>query len=327
MKRPSCRWTCALAVLFLSTASRADQAFVLTPAATIEIPHSMGAFDLLRIDATRNRLMAAHEEAGTADYIDLQSEKLITRLKLGDAVDSAVDPEARFYYVSVQDGKRVAVVDAQALTAVASIKTPGPPDAILYDPKNRRVYVTHDDGGEVWIIDPVARRVIGSVPIPGAPELMVYDPRVDLIYLNIKTRDAVVVIDPAANQVVSQWSTLPATRPHGIAVDTATQRILSAGANGQLVALDARTGRVASSIEIAPKVDQIALDAAGGLLYCAGAAEMSVVRTSGGKLTLLGNFPTAGSARNVAIDPKTRTVWTTYTSGKRSFARSWRPSQ
>jgi hypothetical protein len=189
------------------------------------------------------------------------------------------------------------------------------------------VYVTHDDGTEVWVIDPSARRVVGTVTVPGAPEFMIYDESTDRIYLNIKSKNLVVVIDPSSNQVVSQWSTLPAEQPHGMALDVKGQRIFSAGGNGKLVVIDAKTGLVTNSIGIAPKVDQIALDAAGGIVYCAGVEQMSVVRAHDGKLTLLGNVATAATARNVAVDPKTRAVWSTFTNGESSFAKSWKPPQ
>ena len=240
-------------------------------------------------------------------------------------MDTAVDTDSGFYYVSVQEAGRVAVVDAETLKEVASVKTAGPTDAIIYEPKNKLVYVTHDDGTEVWVIDPRLRKVVGTVSIPGAPEFMIYDESTDRIYLNVKDKNLVVTIDPSSNKVVSQWSTLPATRPHGMAFDARTQRIFSAGANGKLVAIDAKTGAVVSSIDIAPKVDQIALDAAAGIVYCAGAERMSVVSAGEGKLTLLGNLVTAATARNVAVDPKTRAVWTTFTDGKSSFAKSWQP--
>jgi DNA-binding beta-propeller fold protein YncE len=145
--------------------------------------------------------------------------------------------------------------------------------------------------------------------------------------LNIKDKNLVVAIDPSSNKVVDRWTTLPAERPHGMALDVKAQRIFSAGGNGKLVAIDAKTGKVTNSSEIAPKVDQIALDTAGGFLYCAGAGRMSVVRVSGGKLTRLGDVTTAATARNVAVDPKTRTVWSTFTDGKSSFAKSWQPPQ
>src|SRR5882757_1249989 len=77
------RWLLALAPLAMSAASTAEPALSLAPAASIEIPQSTGAFDFLRVDAKRNRLLAAHEKDGTADYIDLQGNRLLARLKLG----------------------------------------------------------------------------------------------------------------------------------------------------------------------------------------------------------------------------------------------------
>jgi DNA-binding beta-propeller fold protein YncE len=314
-----------LILLSISAPSIADQPLALTSVASIEIPNSTGKFDFLRIDAKRHRLLAAHENDGTADYIDLHSNTLIARLKLGGAVDTAVNFDSSIYYVSVQEAERVAVVDAVTLKELATIKTPGPTDAILYQPKNRMVYVTHDNGAHVWVIDPAKSQVVATVSIPGAPEYMVYDDAADRIYLNIKDKDLVVVIDPAQNTVVAKWSTAPAALPHGLAIDVANHQIFSSGGNGKLVAIDTRTGKVTGSIDIAQKVDQIAFDAAGGLIYCAGPEKMSVIRASAGKLTALGDVATAATAKNVAVDPATRAVWTTYTDGKNSFAKAWMP--
>jgi DNA-binding beta-propeller fold protein YncE len=269
-------------------------------------------------------LLAAHVEDGTSDFIDLKNHSLMARVKVGGAVDTAMDLDSRFYYVSVQESERVAVLDAATLKEVNSIKVAGPTDAILYEPKNHRVYVTHDEGTDLWVIDPQAAKVVTSVAIPGVPEAMVYDPSTDRIYLNIKTKDVVAVIDPSANAVIAQWPTAPATGPHGLALDAASHRIFSAGANGKLVAIDTGSGAASGSVDITPKVDQIALDAGSGLLYCAGADRMSVVRVGGGTLSRLGELTTAPNARNVAVDPATRAVWTTYSDGKSSFAKGWR---
>jgi DNA-binding beta-propeller fold protein YncE len=307
----------------VSAVSVAGQ-LALDPAGSIEITQSSGKFDFLRIDSKRQRLLAAHEKDGTSDFIDLQKHALITRLKVGTAVDTAMDPESNFYYVSVQEGQRVAVVDAATLKEVNSIKTTGPTDAIIYEPKNHLVYVTHDDGTEVWVIDPKAAKIVATVAIPGAPEVMAYDESTDRIYLNIKTKDIVAVIDPKSNKVVAQWPTAPATKPHGLALDADNHRIFSAGDNGKLVVIDTKTGAVTDAVDIVPKVDQIAFGASSGLVYCAGTDRMSVVRATGGKVQLLGDMTTAATARNVAVDPATQAVWTTYTDGKSSFAKSWK---
>ena len=325
MKTMSMLIGASLALSPLAYGAAAEQALHLTPAASIEIPDSKGKFDFLRIDSKRGRLLAAHENDGTSDFVDLRKNTMIARLKVGGPVDTAVDEGSKFYYVSVQDPERVAVVDAETLKEVKSIKTPGPTDAIIYEPKNRMVYVTHDNGGDVWVIDPAAAKVVATIAIPGVPEFMVYDEKADRIYLNIKTKDMVAVIDPASNKVTAQWPTAPALQPHGLAYDAANHRIFAAGGNGKLVVIDTNTGSATGSIDIVPKVDQIAFDAVGELLYCAGADKMSVVRTSGGKMVALGELPTAATAKNVAVDPQTRAIWTTYTDGKSSFAKSWLP--
>ena len=200
--------------------------------ASIELPQSSGRFDFLRVDPNRNRLLAAHVQDGTSDFIDLKKHSLIARVKVGGAVDTATDIDSKYYYVSVQESERVAVLDAATLKEVNSIKTAGPTDAILYEPKNHRVYVTHDEGTEVWVIDPQGAKVVSTVAIPGVPEAMVYDPSTDRIYLNIKSKDVVAVIDPSTNAVIAQWPTAPAARPHGLALDVASHRIFSAGAVG-----------------------------------------------------------------------------------------------
>src|SRR5258708_32850612 len=91
----------------ISTVSMAAPPLALEPVASVEIPQSSGKFDFLRIDSRRQRLLAAHEKDGTSDFIDLRKHALITRLKVGAAVDTAMDPDSNFYYVSGRAEERV----------------------------------------------------------------------------------------------------------------------------------------------------------------------------------------------------------------------------
>ncbi|HEV7447460.1 MAG: hypothetical protein JWO04_5281 [Gammaproteobacteria bacterium] len=318
----------AVSVLTASAvASATGQNATVQPQASIEIPASKGKFDFLRVDDKRHRLLAAHENDGTADYFDLGSNKLIGRVKVGGAVDNAVDPDSKYYYVSVQEDQRVAVLDAATLKEVKSIKVDGPTDAIIYEPRNHMVYVTHDEGANVWVIDPATAKVVTSIEVPGVPEFMVYDESTDRIYLNIKSADTVAVIDPGTNKTVARWATAPATQPHGLALDSAHHRIFSAGANGKLAVIDTTSGKVVTSVPITAKVDQIAFDPKSQLVFCAGPDKMSMVRVAADGVEAAGDFATAATARNVAVDAKTGAVWSTYTDGKSSFARSWMPQK
>lgn len=323
--KTSSRVSCTLAALlsFSAAASAADPSF-LVPDTSIRIPASKGKFDFLAVDPVQHRLLAAHEKDGTADFIDLKTGTVLARLKVGPAVGIAADTKSGKYYVSVQDDKRVAVIDAKTLVETASIPTPGETDAILYDEKDDRVYVTNDNGKYLWAIDPVAGKVVAAIEVPDGPECMAHDAAKDRIYMNSKVHDEVVVIDTKSNTVVAHWATAAAKGPHGLVLDAKLGRIYVSGENGMLVALDTQSGGVVSSTGITTKVDQIAFDDATGLIFCAGPDHLSVARATAAGLEFVGNVDSAATAKNVAVDPTTHKVWTTYTDGTDSFAQSWR---
>lgn len=295
----------------------------LTAATTIEIKDSKGKFDFLTVDTFNRRLLAAHEKDETADFIDLGSSQVLARLKTGPAVGITPDASGTHYYVSVQDDKRIAVVDAINLKETSSIALPGETDAILFDAKDGCLYVTHDNGDELWAVDVASAKIKATIPMPNGPECMAHDASTDRIYLNSKTTSQVAVISTKTNKVEMLWPTAPATGPHGLAFDAETGRIYVAGENGILVAIDARTGKVVGHAPITTKVDQIAMDAETKRIFCAGPGKMSVVQATKDGVESLGDVPSAETAKNVAVDPATHLVWTTYTDGTNSYAKSW----
>ena len=297
---------------------------LLVDGPVITLPDSAGKFDFLEIDAARHRLLAAHEKDDTADFIDLTTLKVITRLKLGSVVHIITDPETGRYFVSAQGEQTMIALEGDTLKEIGRVKLPGELDALVLVPRHHRVYAAHDNGSHLWAIDTQTLAPEGEVVIPGAPEYVTYDSAADRIYLNIKTTDEVVVIDPGTNQITAHWPTAPAKSPHGIALDAARGRLYVAGGNGIAVALDLASGQVVSSTEIAKAVDQAAFDPKANRLYCAGAEKLSVVQVSDAGLTLLGHVATNATAHNVAVDHATGDVWTTYTDGKKAFAKSWK---
>lgn len=314
-----------LAFIRSSSAAAADTGKpLLVEGPVITLADSTGKFDFLEIDPARHRLLGAHEKDGTADFFDLNTGKLLGRLKLGTVVHIIPDPESGRYFVSAQGEQTVITLDGDTLKEVGLVRLDGELDALVLVPRHHQVYAAHDNGTHLWAIDTQTLAPVGEVVIPGAPEMMTYDPAADRIYLNIKATNEVVVIDPSTNQITAHWPTAPAKSPHGIALDAARGRLYVAGGNGMAVALDVKTGQVVSSTEIAKTVDQAAFDPKTNRLYCAGAEQLSVVKVDDSGLTLLGHVPTNTTARNVAVDHATGDVWTTYTDGKNSYAKSWK---
>jgi DNA-binding beta-propeller fold protein YncE len=172
------------------------------------------------------------------------------------------------------------------------------------------VYVDHDDGEDLWVIDPVARKIVATIAIPTAPEYILYDPEFDGLFQNIKSKPVTLVIDAKENTVAQTWSTLPAEKPHGLAIDPKTRRLFSAGGNGKLVVMDCTTGVCLKSVDIAPGVDQIAFDPGNQRIYCAsGQGKLSVLQETVEGAKSLGEVETPKGAHTLAVDPDTHSVW------------------
>jgi DNA-binding beta-propeller fold protein YncE len=326
MKTNALLLTSALAWLgaLIPAASASDAKPLLELVATIKIPNAKGSFDFIQMDVANRRLLACHTKEGTLDVIDVDQHVVLARIPTGAAQDVAADEKSGKYFVTVSDKKQVAIIDAKTLKVTNVVPTEGELDGMLLDAKNRRVYAAHDHGRSVWVIDVNTEKIVATVAIPGDPEVFVYDAKKDRVYLNIIPTHETVVIDPKTETVIEHWSIQPAQRPHGLVLDPDTGRLFSAGANSVLVAIDTATGKVVGSAKTGPKVDQIAFDRATKRIYAASDGMLTVLRESADGIETLGDFPVPKSGKNVAIDPKTHTVWTMSTDGKDSYAHAWR---
>jgi YVTN family beta-propeller protein len=310
----------ALFLIHTAAMTIAADAPPLIPEEPILIPDSHGKFDFIEFDSHTSRLLAAHPGNATLDVFDSVSGKLIKHVPAGVAQDAAIDEKAGKYYVSISAGKKLAAIDQGTLEKTGETPLGGPADIVCFDPKNGMAYVGHDDAAEVWVVDVAASKIVATIPIPEGPEGILYDVKNDRVYINSKSGDVVVVVDPATNKAIATWPVAPATKPHGSAVDMDGGRLFVVGANGKLVALDLKSGKVVGSADVASKVDQIAFDPGLKRVYCAsGEGVLSVVDAANGSLKALGNAPTHKGAHSVTVDPKTHAVWTAYADGDKSY--------
>ncbi len=301
-----------LAALTATQAQAAD-APLLTPQTPITVPGGAGGFDWMVVDSAKHRLLGSHPGKKTLVVLDLKTNA-VQQVDTGVAINGIAVDDADNKLFTAGGGQKVVIFDNTTLTKTGEIALTGPGDDIVLDTKNDMLYVCHDDGMEDWVINAKTNALVGSVAIAGAPEYAAYDPGADRLYQNIKPADVTQVINPNTNTVEASWPTAPMTSPHGLAVDTKTHRILSAG-QGKVVLLDQKTGKVLASTDIAPGyVDQIALDESTGRLYCAcgDAGMISVVQEKGDTLSLLGSVASHKKAHTLAVDPDTHAVWLSY---------------
>ena len=260
----------------------------LTPQVPILDPRAAGFFDYLQVDEKYRRLLVAHTGSRTFDVIDLNDNSVLRQESVGEA-----------------HGIAVIVKDDQ-------IPVGGPIDAVAFDTDTGMVYADRYDNSIV-VINAKTNKMSATIPVGGGLEYIVYDPGSGRIYQNIETTGDVVVVDPKLNRIVASWHASPAAQLHGLAVDSVSHRLFTAGANGKLAVLDTSTGAVITSVDIAPSVDQIAFDPGLRRVYCASSiGELSVVQETDTGAEHLADITVPRRTHSVAVDPVTHAVWIAY---------------
>jgi len=286
---------------------------IMTVGAPVPVPRAVGRFDYLIIDEKYRRLLAVHTSSNELLVVNIDTGEIERRVAVGRGHGVAIDILDGKIFVGTEDGY-ISQLNRRWLVENQRIYTNGPVDAIVFDPRNRRLYADHADGTEVWVVQANADKLMQfPVTIDKGPEFLEYDPVSDKIYQNITSTNSVAVIDPGTNAVIASWPVAVARDLRGLAVDGKGKRLFTAGVNGKLAVLDLGTGQVIQTIDIAPRVDQIAYDPIADRLYCAsGTGLLSVIGETGEGFGHIGDVPIPRGTHTLAIDPKTHNVWIAY---------------
>jgi DNA-binding beta-propeller fold protein YncE len=297
----------------------------LQPEKPIVLSGKSGHFDFMAADPSMKRILAAHKGAGTLQILESETGRPVLAVNTGESQGVAIDSSGGRYFVGNDGEHNVVTIDARTLKKTSSTAVDGAVDAIAFDSQDNTLYADEDDGTRLWVIDTTAGKVLTTVTLPGKPEVIEYDPTTDHLYQNIKDKNLVVRIDAKTRKIDATWSTLPALSPHGLAVDEKSNRLYVAGSNGKLVAMDATTGKVVSSTDIAPRVDQIAYDAENHTIYCACKGVISVVKVTDPGLALQSNVPSPAGAHTLAVDMN-HDVWVSFSDNQHSYLQKFKAS-
>jgi DNA-binding beta-propeller fold protein YncE len=246
-------------VCFGLVASATDQP--LKAGTPILLKNTKGRFDFLRLDNPHRWLLLAHTGNQTLDVFDLTSQSLMKSIATGAAQDTAMDNQHDRYFVSVSKPPQMAIIDTRNMEVIGDVQLPAAADLISYNHSTGLVYVCNDEAGEVWVVDPSSKRILSTITLPGnGMEEAVFDAQDKHLFQAVKEANLLCKVNSSDNKVLESWSTAPAESPHGIALIPDTELLLIAGGNGKLVLMNLGSGKVLSSTDIAPKVDEISYD-------------------------------------------------------------------
>jgi DNA-binding beta-propeller fold protein YncE len=159
-------------------------------------------------------------------------------------------------------------------------------------------------------------------------EDMAFDPDSKHLYQAIKGNATIAVVDTGSNKVMAAWPCAPGKGPHGIAILSENNGLLVACGNGKLLFFDRSSGKITATAAIGVKVDEMACDPGLHIAYCASRqGKISAVAVEANKLTALGEVADETSTGDIAVEPKTHTVWTAFKKGSQCFVQPFTPAK
>jgi DNA-binding beta-propeller fold protein YncE len=299
----------------------------LTAGDPIPLPGTKDGYDFIRVDTAGNRLLLGHEGNKSFDVFDLEAKKLLKVVPTSTSQDATTDAKRGSYYVSGNDPSRMVIVDSAKLEISGEVPTPANTDLIAFNPTTGLVYECNDTAGEIWVIDPAAKKIVTTIKIDGSGvEDLAFDPDYKHLFQAVKGKNTIAVIDPASNQVTATYPLAPDKGAHGIAIVPDSNGLLVACA-GKLVLMDRTNGKVLATVVTGPRVDEMAYDASLHIAYCASRqGKITCVSVEGDKLTALGDVADESGTGDIAVDPKTHTVWIACKKGDGCFAQPFTPA-
>ena len=269
-----------------------------------------GGWDYLSLDASAHRLFIARDDR--VMVVDASSGKLQGEIPgMQHAHGVALLPASHQAFVSNGHGDNVTVVDTDALKVTGHIAISGKdPDAIVFDDASGHLLTMNGHSSNISVIDAQAGKELTTIAVPGRPEFAVSDGAGQL-FLNLEDKNQLVRLDLAAKKVLNVWPLAPCDGPTGLALDKANHRLFSVCANGWLVVTDANDGHQVAKLAISKDPDAVAFDAQRKLILSSGGeGKLSVVaQDDANHYRVLGNLPTQPSARTLALDPQSHTVY------------------
>jgi len=268
-----------------------------------------GGWDYTTTDSVGRRIYVSH---GT-HVVVLDADTLE---KIGDIPDTqgvhgiAIATDSGHGFVSAGRTNNVTMFDLKTLKTLSVIPAGTNPDAIIYDPATQRVFAMNGRSGDITAINAADGKVAGTVAIGGKLEFAAADGK-GTIYVNVEDKSELAHVDAEKLTVLHRWPLAPCTEPSGLAMDTKSRRLFVGCDNKMMAVVNADTGKIVTTLPTGDGTDANAFDPGTGFSFSSnGEGTLTVVHEdSPDKFSVVENVATKKSARTMAVDLKTHSVF------------------
>jgi len=269
-----------------------------------------GGWDYLVVDAGARRLYLSHSTHVVVYDVD-------SHAVVGDIPDTqgvhgiALAPELGRGFVSSGRANSVTIFDLKTLKPIGTVPAGANPDAILYDGVSKRVFAFNGRSKDATVIDAAEGRVLSTFAVGGKPEFAAADGK-GSVYVNVEDTSEILHIDAQKMTVLHRWPLAPCKEPSGLAMDTKTRRLFAVCDNEMMAVVDADSGKVIATPKTGEGADAAAFDPGTNLAFSSngeGGTLTVVHEDAGDKYSVVENVATKKSARTMALDLKTHSLY------------------
>jgi YVTN family beta-propeller protein len=266
-----------------------------------------GGWDILIADPGNHRLYVSH--GSHVVVIDTSTDTVVGDIPKTNGVHGvAFGPE--YGFTTNGRDNAVSMFSLKDLSVSSNIPTGKNPDAIVYDKSTNRVFVFNGGSNDATVIDATSGKVAGTVALGGKPEFGVSDEH-GKVFVNLEDKNSIAEVDAKTMTVLSTWPIAPCDGPSGLAIDRKTSRLFAA-CEKQMVAVDAKTGKVVATVPTGTGTDGMEFDPSLKYVFApnGGDGTLTVIHEdSPDKYSVVENVKTQPRARTMALDTKTHKVY------------------
>jgi DNA-binding beta-propeller fold protein YncE len=223
-----------------------------------------GGFDHAAVHAATGHVYVAHTANSAIDVFDPPAKKHLFSIPGLKAVAGAlVSDESQLVFTSNRGENTIGVFAPGPNPKVTKISVGMRPNGLAYDAKRRLVLAANVGDAAVphsytlSMADLDAGVMRASIEVPGRTRWTVFDADAEVFYVNIMQPSQIVVVDARKPDRVARTMPIPADGAHGLDFDAATGRLFCACDAGQLVTLEARSGKVLSQEKLSGVPDVV----------------------------------------------------------------------
>ncbi len=303
-------------ILFATFLAATSASVAENPAAPVKVKEvalpGEGSWDYVTVDSKAGRVYVAHSTQ--IDVLDASTNAKVGEVDgIQGAHGTAIAPDLKRGFSTSGKNDKLVVFDLETLKTTKEVATGVGPDAVLFVSSVGEVWTMNHKGGTITCVDAKSLEVTHTIEVGGQLEFSAEDAAKGLVYVNVENASLLVSIDAKKHEVLQKYATAPGEEPAGLAFDAKDDLLFLGCGNKKLVVMEAKTGKVVTSLDIGEHCDGVAFDPGTGNVFASCRGASGAFHAKDAKtFELLGSLD---EGKTCAVDPKTHTLYVT--SGKR----------